>query len=196
MKRLLIAVLLLASFLGEACGQDVVFVGGWKTTAYEKKEFGIAVGANITIPLPDSTFRLLLVGYSADHVYEQLKARGLDKQHPVIIAYSWGGMAVRRMLADHPEVKPDRLILVGSPVRGWMGCPIFNIDDRDDIPTYVIAGADDKTVTAENALSLPSYLVKDKMVVNGVGHVEYFANANVSAKIREWANAPTFLSAR
>ena len=202
MKRLLIiVVLLLTSFFeGQAlAANDVVFVGGWKATVYETKEFGIAVGANITIPLPDSIFKLLLVGYSADHVYEQFKARGLEKKHPVIIAYSWGGMAVRRMLAEHPEIEPEKLILVASPVRGWAGCPIFDIEDRDDVPTYVVAGIDDKTVSADNALYLPADLVSDSLVVKGVGHEEYFANKRVVETVTAWAKAPALpivLSAR
>lgn len=202
MKKLLIVVVLLTSFLGgRASGEDVIFIGGLGSLAYEAREFGEAVGANITIPLPGNVVQQLFVGYPADKIYEQLQACGLTKRHPIVIAHSWGGRVICRIMADHPEFTPEKVIFVGSPLGNLPGSPppwLFGeVVCRSDVPIYVMTSTGDKTVSISSATALPD--ASEAIVLEGVEHTGYFTDARGSAKIKAWVNAPIvpiFLSSR
>lgn len=191
-KHFVIVLLFIASlFGGNAFGQDVVFVGGFGSPAYEVREFGEAVGANITIPLPGNALQVLFTGYPADKVYAQVK----NLVHPVIIAHSWGGRVICRMLADHPEFAPAKVIFVGSPLGELPGAPpewLFGeVVYRADIPFYVMASKGDETVPISRAAVVPD--ARETVVLENVGHTKYFSDANASAKIRSWVYDPGLL---
>lgn len=197
MKRIIFA-LVAVFFAGNVFAQDVVFVGGWKSPAWQVKEFGEAIGANITIPLPDNFIKLLMVDNSVDHVWEQIQARGLDKQQPVLVAHSFGGVVLRKLLARHPEFKPVKLIIVGSPVGGFPLAPsaLFSAKHRSDISTYAMASTDDETVSVSSALALPVDEVT-VAVVNGPRHTAYFADPKANEVIRSWiAGMPALVASR
>lgn len=189
--------LLLLLFIGnQAFGQEVVFISGWDSNAYQTKELGSSVGATVTIPLPGNAVQKLLVGYPAECIYAQLQARGLDKQHPVVIAHSWGGRVLCRILADHPEFVPAKVIFVGSPLGEIPGSPpswlFANVIYRADIPSYVMTSNADETIPVSSATAFPG--AKEIAILEGVGHTEYFADTKASAKIRSWVSDPERLA--
>lgn len=202
MKKQFIGVLLfVASFFGgNAFGQDVVFVGGVDSSAYETREFGEAVGANVTIPLSGNLFQKLFTGYSAERLYEQFVARGFITHPPVIIAHSLGGRILCRMLAEHPEFVPAKVIFVGSPLGELPGSPpswlFAKVSHRSDIPTYVMGSRGDETIGVSSATAFP--YTKETVVLESVGHTGYFSDANASARIRAWVGLKesVLLSAR
>ncbi len=196
MRHVITAVVLFISlFAGNmANGQDVVLVGGWGASAQEVRAAGEAIGANITIPLPSSFFEKLFVGFAADDVWAQLQKRGLDKQHPVLIGHSWGGVTLRRMLAQHPEFHPEKLILIASPVGGFPYVPqppwLSNETARPDIPTYAMTSTADETVPASSAIALPIDSTH-VAILHGSHHTTYFSDPDANHQIREWIAGTT-----
>lgn len=189
MKRLAAVVLCIISFLGgDVFGQEVVFIGGIGSSAYETREFGEAVGANITLPLSGNLFQQLFTGYSADRLYEQLIALGFDTNHLVIIAHSLGGRILCRMLAEHPDFTPAKAILVGSPLGELPGNPPSWLFDkvvyRSDFPTYIMSSNGDETIPVSSATAFP--YARETVVLDNVKHTIYFSDGEASAKIRSW----------
>lgn len=194
MKKLVLLTLLLAivlivlwptSIVGAA---DVVIVGGWGAKA---EELGLLheqiPGSVVIVPR-----RYLPLGAAAAALYEQLRANG----SAVFIAHSWGGLIVRQLAEDHPELV-KAMVLIGTPSGGYWFAPqgLFHVavEKSAHIPVFVIAGnkgvskwyipgPNDGTVEVSSVLSVKAQEYR----VLSLGHVDLTQSAEVLTQIQLW----------
>jgi pimeloyl-ACP methyl ester carboxylesterase len=81
-------------------------------------------------------FNVLLFNYpsvrgtldeNADRLAEFIDEQGLDATH--LIGHSLGGVIVLRMLANHPDTVPGRVVCMGSPLSGSRAADFISTQD-------------------------------------------------------------------
>jgi hypothetical protein len=102
-------------------------------------------------------------------------------------------------LSAHPEYHVKKLILVGSPVGGYLFLPPNNFFSNrfpKDLPIYVIAGTkgqdawflrdeNDGVVDLDSALDIPDRNLKDAAIFHA-DHTELGKIPEVQAQISQW----------
>ncbi len=179
--------------------EKVVIIGGWNSTdeqmAFLKGEMpdSEVVILQKFVPLEDAAIAFL----------EQLKEKGLSNNELTVIAYSWGGLIIRRISEDYPEIKIKKIILVGTPNGGYSIAPRWfwrmfygKMPDRkrkSKYPLFVIAGDKGRERwflkgSNDGAVELSSVLAVEAKEVRifPLSHVQLVRDKSVVEQIQLW----------
>ncbi len=187
---LLLAMILIVlwptSIVGAA---DIVIVGGWGSGPEELGFLNEKI-PNSVVVIPK---RYLPLADAATDLYGRLD----DVSGPIVfVAHSWGGLLVRRLAEDHPELVA-KIILIATPSGGYWFAPqgLFNVEVEKSahIPVFVIAGnkgvskwyipgPNDGTVEISSVLSVKAREYR----VFPLGHVDLIQSTEVLAQIQLW----------
>jgi pimeloyl-ACP methyl ester carboxylesterase len=206
MKRLpliLPIILLLVTTLAATsqCKTVVFFIGGWRMTPEQMELFSSSVpeSRKVKFLLPDAMSELVRPWHCADLVHNYIKKNNLSGADLIFVTFSLGGTVAQWLLSAHPEYHVKKLILVGSPVGGYLFLPPNNFFSNrfpKDLPIYVIAGTkgqdawflrdeNDGVVDLDSALDIPDRNLKDAAIFHA-DHTELGKIPEVQAQISQW----------
>jgi pimeloyl-ACP methyl ester carboxylesterase len=206
MKRLLlilpIILLLVTTLAATSQGKTVVFfIGGWRMTPEQMELFSssVADSRKVKFLLPDALSELVRPWHCADLVHNYIKKNNLSEADLIFVTFSLGGTVAQWLLNAHPEYHVKKLILVGSPVGGYLFLPPNNFFSNrfpKDLPIYVIAGTkgqdawflrdeNDGVVDLDSALDIPDRNLKDAAIFHA-DHTELEKIPEVQAQIAQW----------
>ena len=171
----------------------VVIIGGWRATAGELSFLNERI-PNSTVIIPR---KCLPLTEAARSLYEQLKEKEINGP-AVYIGHSWGGLLIRKLAEDYPEVQIKKIILIGTPNNGyWMAprwlfsipiterskhIPLFLVAGNKGAPRWYLRGPNDGTVEVASVLSANA---KECRIFSS-DHVELIKSEEVVQQIRVW----------
>lgn len=183
------------------CRPLVFFIGGWGMTHSQMKSFSSSVpeSSKVEYLLPEARSELIRPWHCADLVYNYIKDNNLLATDLVFVSYSLGGTVVQWLLKEHPELRVNKLILVGSPIGGYKFVPPNNFFSNRfprDLPIYVVAGnkgqdvwflrnENDGVVDLDSALDVPDHNLKG-FAIFYADHAELSINPEVQSQIAQW----------
>lgn len=179
--------------------EKIVIVGGYGSTAeemdYLKKNFS---GSVVIIPKKFATIEEASAAF-----LEQLKEQKLENEQIVFIAHSWGGLIVRKISEDYPEIKIKKIITIAMPSGGYSIAPRWfwrmfygkMPDRKSKYPLFVIAGdkgrerwflkgSNDGIVELSSVLSVEA----DEIMLFPLNHLELIHNESVVEQIQLWVS--------
>jgi pimeloyl-ACP methyl ester carboxylesterase len=177
---------------GEA-DDRVVIIGGWHATGGELSFLNERI-PNSTVIIPRKCLPLTA---AATSLYEQLKEKQINGP-AVYIGHSWGGLLIRKLAEDYPELKIKKMILIGTPNNGyrmaprWLfsipiterssQIPLFLVAGNKGVPRWYLRGPNDGTVEVASVLAANA---KEYRIFTS-DHVELIKSEKVVQQIRVW----------
>ena len=183
------------------CKTVVFFIGGWKMTHEQMESFSKSVPESRKVKyfLPEELSELVRPWHCADRTYDYMMNNNLSDEDLILVSFSYGGIVAQWLLKHHPELHVKKLILVGSPIGGYIFVPPNNFFSNrfpKDLPIYVIAGnkgrhawylrdENDGVADLNSVLDIPEQNLKGAAIFYA-DHTELEEMPEVQNQISKW----------